>query len=170
MKTKKIIFTSVLTALALVSFVIEASIPPLTPIYGVKLGIANIFTLFTLYSMGVPYAFALLILRITIGSIFTGQLVSFLYSFAGGLLSFLLMILLKRFFPLKQLWVLSVLCAVTHNLGQLLTAVLITQTPQLMYYFPVLAVSGIIAGAFTGLCAQLVLKRLQKQISKQLNT
>ena len=101
-------------------------------------------------------------LRIVLGSIFTGQLVSFIYSITGGLLSFLLMILLKRFFPLKQLWVLSVLSAVTHNIGQPAAAVFMTQTLAIAYYLPVLILSGIIAGAFTGLCAQLVLMRLSK--------
>lgn len=162
MKTKKLILTAVLTASALVAFTIEAAIPPLTPIYGIKLGIANVFTLFALYALGTPQAAAVLFLRIILGSIFTGQMVSFIYSLAGGLLSFLLMVLLKRFFPLKQLWVLSVLCAVTHNIGQLLAAVLMTGTVQIMLYLPVLIAAGIVAGAFTGLCAQLVLIRINR--------
>ena len=162
MKTKKLILTAILTAFALVAFVIEGAIPPLTPIYGVKLGLANIFTLFALYALGTRYAAGVLSLRIVLGSIFTGQLVSFIYSLSGGLLSFLLMILLKRFFPIKQMWVLSVLCAVTHNIGQLLAAILMLQSMAIAYYLPVLILSGIIAGAFTGLCAQLVLIRLSK--------
>lgn len=164
MKTKKLILTAVLTASALVAFTIEAAIPPLTPIYGIKLGIANVFTLFALYALGTPQAAAVLFLRIILGSIFTGQMVSFIYSLTGGLLSFLLMVLLKRFFPLKQLWVLSVLCAVMHNIGQLLAAVFMTGTVQIMLYLPVLIAAGIIAGAFTGLCAQLVLIRINKII------
>ena len=162
MKTKKLILTAILTAFALVAFVIEGAIPPLTPIYGVKLGLANIFTLFALYALGTRYAFSVMSLRIVLGSIFTGQLVSFIYSLSGGLLSFLLMILLKRFFTLKQMWVLSVLCAVMHNIGQLAAAVFMTQTLAIAYYLPVLILSGIIAGAFTGLCAQLVLMRISK--------
>lgn len=162
MNTKKLILSAILTAFALVAFVIEGAIPPLTPIYGVKLGIANVFTLFALYALGKPYGMAVMLLRILLGNIFTGQLVSFIYSLTGGLLSFLLMILLKRFFPLKQMWVLSVLCAVTHNIGQLLAAILMMQTLAIAYYLPVLILSGIIAGAFTGLCAQLVLLKLSK--------
>ena len=162
MNTKKLTLTAILTAFALIAFVIEGAIPPLTPIYGVKLGIANVFTLFALYALGKPYGLAVMSLRIVLGNIFTGQLVSFIYSLTGGLLSFLLMILLKRFFSLKQMWVLSVLCAVTHNIGQLLAAILMMQTLAIAYYLPVLILSGIIAGAFTGLCAQLVLIRLSK--------
>ena len=162
MKTKYLILTAILTALALVAFTIEAAMPPLTPIYGIKLGLANIFTLFALYALGTRQAAAVLFLRIILGSIFTGQLVSFIYSLTGGVLSFILIVLLKRFFPLKQVWVLSVLSAVMHNIGQLAAAVLMTGTVQILYYLPVLLISGIIAGAFTGLCAQLVLMRLNK--------
>lgn len=162
MKTRNLILTAILTALALVAFTIEAAIPPLTPIYGIKLGIANVFTLFALYALGTRYAAALLFLRIVLGSIFTGQVVSFIYSLTGGVLAFLFMVLLKRFFPLKQVWILSVLCAVMHNIGQLLAAIFMTSTVQIIYYMPVLVVSGIIAGTFTGLCAQFVLIRLKK--------
>ena len=162
MNTKKLTLTAILTAFALIAFVIEGAIPPLTPIYGVKLGIANVFTLFALYVLDARYGMAVMLLRIVLGNIFAGQLVSFIYSLTGGLLSFLLMILLKRFFPLKQMWVLSVLCAVTHNIGQLLAAILMMQTLAIAYYLPILILSGIIAGAFTGLCAQLVLIRLSK--------
>lgn len=162
MKTKNLILTAILTASALVAFTIEAAIPPITPIYGIKLGIANVFTLFALYALGRHQASAVLFIRILLGSIFTGQLVSFIYSITGGVLSFGLMILLKRFFPLNRVWVLSVLSAVMHNIGQLLAAVLITGTAQIFYYLPVLLISGIIAGALTGLCAQLVLIRFKK--------
>ena len=159
MKTKKMILTAILTAFALVAFVIESAIPPLTPIYGIKLGLANIFTLFALYALGRRYALAVMSLRILLGTVFTGQLVSLIYSVSGGALAFLLMTALRRFFPIKQMWVLSVICAVAHNIGQLAAAVMITQTPSIAYYLPVLILSGIIAGAFTGLCAQLVLAR-----------
>lgn len=162
MKVRDLVLTAVLTAFALVAFVIEGAIPPITPIYGIKLGIANVFTLFALYALGTRQAAAVQFLRIVLGSIFTGQAVSFIYSLTGGVLSFLLMILLKRFFPLNQVWVLSVLCAVMHNIGQLSAAVLLTATAEIFYYLPVLLVSGIISGAFTGLCAQLVLIRLEK--------
>ncbi len=162
MRTKKLILTALLTAFALVAFAIEAAFPPITPIYGIKLGIANVFTLFALYALGPFEACAVLFLRIILGSIFTGQLVSFIYSLAGGVLSFALMLALKRFFPVRRIWVLSALCAVAHNFGQLLAAIAVTQTAELIYYLPVLIISGIIAGTLTGLCTQAVLLRLRK--------
>lgn len=161
MNTRKMILTAVLTAAALVSFTIEAAIPPLTPIYGIKLGIANVFTLFALYALGTREAAAVLFLRILLGNIFAGQLVSFIYSLTGGLLSFMLMLLLKRFFPLKQMWALSALCAVMHNVGQLAAAALLTSAAEILYYLPILVISGIISGTLTGLCARLVLTRLK---------
>ena len=160
MNTKKLITTAIITAFALVAFVIESAIPPVVPIYGIKLGVANIFTLFTLYTLGTKYAAAVLFIRITLGSLLTGQIMSFIYSLSGGLLSFVLMILLKRFFSSDNLWVLSILCAIAHNVGQLTTAVLVTLTPQIFYYLPVLIASAIAAGAVTGVASQLIIKRI----------
>lgn len=160
MNTKKLITTAIITAFALVAFVIESAIPPVVPIYGIKLGVANIFTLFTLYTLGTKYAASVLFIRITLGSLLTGQIMSFIYSLSGGLLSFILMILLKRFFSADNLWVLSILCAIAHNVGQLTTAVLVTLTPQIFYYLPVLIASAIAAGAVTGVTSQLIIKRI----------
>lgn len=168
MKTRKLIFTAILVAMALTAYAIEAVIPPLTPIYGIKLGIANVFTLFALYALGPYQAAAVLLLRIVLGNILTGQAMAFVYSLSGGLLSFVVMLLLKRFFDVDKIWVLSALCAVAHNVGQIIVAVAITSTPQIAYYLPILIISGIVSGALTGLCAQLVLKRLKK--TKWLNS
>lgn len=160
--TKKITLTAMLTAAALVTFAIEAAIPPLTPIYGIKLGLSNVFTLFALYTLGKKEAAALLFLRITLGNIFTGQIISFAYSLAGGLLSFVVMLLLMKFISVKQLWVSSAISAVFHNIGQITAAIVLTSTVQVIYYLPILIISGIITGIFTGLCAQLVLKKLNR--------
>ncbi len=163
MKTKKLIFTAVLTAAALVTFVIESQIPPLTPIYGIKLGLSNIFTLFALYAIGIKEAALLMFVRVTLGNILTGQIMAYSYSLAGGVLSFVAMIILMKFISVKQLWVTSAISAVFHNIGQIAVAVMFTGTVQIMYYLPILVVSGIVTGIFTGLCAQAVLIRLDKQ-------
>ncbi len=161
-KTNKLILTALLTAMALVSFVIESSLPPLTPIYGVKLGIANVFTLFALYAVGTKEAAAVLFIRVLLGNIFTGQMMSFAYSLVGGILSFLMMLVLKKFISINQLWVISAISAVFHNIGQITVALIITGTFQIIYYLPVLIISGIISGILTGICAQLVLIKLDK--------
>ena len=161
--TKKITVSAVLTAVALIIFVLEALIPPISSaVPGIKLGLANIVTLFTLYALGPWYALAALLGRIILGGIFTGQMMTILYSLGGGLLSYAVCALVYRFFPEKQMWALSIISAVLHNAGQILVAMLITSTAQIYMYFPVLAISGIITGTFTGLSSQFLYLRLKK--------
>lgn len=162
MKVKKLTLTAVLTAGALVCFVIENQIPPLTAIPGIKLGLANIFTLFTLCAVGAPEALAVLVIRVGLGCVITGQMSALLYSAAGGILAFAVMLLLRRVLPENRLWVISVFAAMAHNAGQMAAAVLITGTKQILYYLPVLLAAAILAGVFTGVCAQTVLRQLRK--------
>ncbi len=160
-KTKKLTLLAVLTAASLCVFVLEAQIPPLVPVPGVKLGLSNVFNLFTCAVLGVPAALAVLLVRICLGSIITGTVSAMGYSLCGGLLSYLVLAALFRRFPMKQLWILSVLCAIAHNLGQILLAAYIMGTKTILWYFPVLVLSAMITGAFTGLACQLVLGRLK---------
>ena len=160
--TRKITTAALLAAVALIIFVVEAQIPSLTPIPGIKLGLSNIVTLFALFTIGPWFALAVLTARILLGGLITGQAMSLLYSFSGGLLAFLISVGIYRFFPLKQVWVVSATAAVFHNIGQIAIAIAVTNTPQLMVYLPVLIVSGIVTGVFTGLCAQFLLIRLEK--------
>lgn len=152
--------TALIAAAALVTFAIEAAIPPLTPIYGIKLGLSNVFTLVAIYLMGAKAGAAVLFIRITLGNLLTGQIMSYAYSLAGGILSFVVMLILKKFIPKKQLWVSSAISAIFHNVGQILVAIAFTQTIQIIYYLPVLIISGLITGAVTGFCATLVLRSL----------
>jgi heptaprenyl diphosphate synthase len=162
MKTKKLTRMAVLTAVALTIFVIELQLPALAPIPGVKLGLANIITVYAMFALGPGDTLCILLARVFLGSVFSGQMTSLLYSLAGGLLCYLVMLLLRRVLTRKQLWVCSVLGAMAHNVGQMAVAVLVTGTPALVYYLPVLMVSGILTGVFTGLCAQFVTGRLDK--------
>ena len=97
--------------------------------------------------------------RILLGSFFSGRITSLFYSLAGGTLCYLIMLLLRRIVSERQIWVCSILGAIAHNIGQITMAILITRTPALICYLPLLMVSGIIAGTFTGLCAQFVVNR-----------
>lgn len=146
-----------LTSLALIIFIVEAQLPPLAPIPGIKLGLANVVTLVTLVWFGRKEAFTVLMLRITLGSVFAGQMMSFMYSMAGGLLCFAVMALLLSVLK-KQLWVISVFGALAHNVGQIAVAVIITGTWQIIGYLPILAVSAVITGAFTGIAAGAAVK------------
>ena len=162
MKLRKLTRLALLTAGALVVFVIENELPPLTPIPGIKLGLSNIFTLFTLYSLGTGAALALLLVRVGLGCIVTGQLSAVFYSLAGGLCAFAVMCLLRRRIPERQLWVVSVFSALAHSLGQMAAAVALTGTPALVWYLPLMLAASIPAGALTGFCAGLILNRLRK--------
>lgn len=96
--------------------------------------------------------------RILLGSFFSGRAIALLYSAAGGTACFLGMLLLKRVIPPRWLWISSVLGAVFHNIGQIAVAVAVIGISALAY-LPFLLVSGCLAGAFTGLCAQLVMQK-----------
>lgn len=162
MRLKKLTLTAVLLACALTIFIVELQLPALAPIPGIKLGLANIVTLVAIVWLGRGDAFVLLLLRIILGSIFSGRMVSFIYSLSGGLLCFAVMAITVGFFGRERLWIVSVFGAVAHNAGQLLAAAAIMSSVGVFAYFPVLIVSGIVTGAFTGLCAQLALKRTEK--------
>ncbi|MGN1115084.1 MAG: Gx transporter family protein [Candidatus Ornithomonoglobus sp.] len=159
MNTKRLTTISMLTALSLIIFIIEAQLPPLAPIPGIKLGLANVITLITLEWFGRKDAFAVLVLRIVLGCIFAGTMMSFMYSLAGGLLCFAVMSLAMKLFKGSKIWVISVFGAISHNIGQIIVAVLITSTWQIAAYLPILLVSAVITGMFTGFSAQAVIKR-----------
>lgn len=162
MKTKKLTAMALLTAVALIIFVVEAQIPALVPIPGIKLGLANIITVFAVFTFGSWEAALILAVRVFLGAVFAGNFSTILYSAAGGALAILTTILLKRFLTLKQLWVAGALGAIAHSVGQMTVAVLITQTPGLLIYLPVMIVCSVITGTFTGLCAQYLAKRGEK--------
>ena len=160
-QTKRLVTCALPTAIALTIFVAEAQIPPIVPIPGMRLGLANIVTVYTMFALGPRDTFLILLSRIILGSLFSGGS-TFLYSLAGGLLCYLVMLLLRKILTEKQLWVCGAIGSIAHNTGQMAVAILITHTPQLILYLPFLYVVGTLAGAFTGLCAQLLLKRLPK--------
>lgn len=161
MKTKKLTLMAMLLALALIIFVIEAQLPPLAPIPGIKPGLANVITLVSLYMLGRKEAFLILVLRIVLSSVFAGNLVGFFYSVSGGLLSFALMSVMMIFIKEDRMWVTSVMGAIGHNIGQIAAAMVIMKTPQIAWYLPVLMISAVITGVFTGVLAQIALKRLR---------
>lgn len=164
MKTKRIARDAVFAAIALTIFMVELQIPSLVPIPGVKLGLANIITVVTMFLLGPGDTLMILLVRILLGSIFSGQMMSLLYSLTGGLLCYLIMLLLRKILTRKQIWASSVIGAVFHNIGQIGVAMIVTGTPGIVIYLPILLVSGIISGTFTGLCAQFVVHRLENAI------
>ncbi len=159
---KRLAYMAVLTAVALTIFVIEAQLPPIVPLPGIKLGLANIVTVYAVFALGPGPAGMILLARVLLGSLYAGGL-TILYSLAGGICCWLVMVALRKLVTEKQLWVCSMFGAMAHNLGQMGAALLITRTPAVAAYLPVLLLSGLITGVFTGLCAQLLLARLKKK-------
>lgn len=158
---KRLTRCGLLTAVALTIFVAEAQLPPLF-VPGMKLGLANIVTVWSIFALGARDTFLILLARILLGAMFAGPSTLF-YSLAGGMACYLLMLLLRKFLTERQLWVCGALGAVAHNLGQMAAAVMIARTPQLVLYLPVLLAAGVITGAFTGLAAQFLLARLHQK-------
>lgn len=149
----KLTLLALFTTLALAVYGIESLLPPIVPIPGIKLGLANIITLIVLKNYSGRDALLVLITRIIISSLLFGQMLSLLYSLAGGILCLLAMLLLNSLFDGHFIFITSAAGAVFHNIGQLAVAVLITQTIGVWSYLPFLILSGIITGLFTGLCA-----------------
>lgn len=159
MKTKKLALLALLTAIALTVFLIEAQIPPLVPIPGVKIGLANIVTVFAVFLLGARDGAKVLACRIFLGAVFAGNFSIIFYSAAGGLCAILITIGLRRVLTKRQIWVAGVLGAIGHSIGQMVVAIAITATPTLAIYLPVMIAISIVTGLFTGLCAQLLLNR-----------
>lgn len=158
--TKQLTTMALLTAIALAIHVAEAQIPPLIAIPGVKLGLANIITVYAAFSIGGGAAAMILIARILLGSMFGGGVMSMMYSLAGGVLCLLITLVLRKMLTVKQIWVAGVMGAVAHNIGQILVAVVVTGTPSIVSYLPILLISGVITGTFTGFAAQAVVNRM----------
>ncbi len=150
---------ALLTAIALTIFMIESHIPPLVPIPGIKLGLANIVTVFAVFAMGPKEAASILFVRVFLGAVFAGNFSTILYSGAGGLAAILITIALRKILTHNQLWVAGALAAIGHSVGQMAMAIAISRTPGLAVYLPMMIVCSIITGIFTGLCAQFVLNR-----------
>ena len=159
MKTKKLTLLALLSAIALTIFMVEAQIPALVPIPGVKLGLANIVTVFTVFTLGPWEGAAVLFVRIFLGAVFAGNFSTIFYSAAGGVCAIGVTILLRKILTNKQLWVAGCLGAVSHSIGQMAMAVLLTGTPSLVVYLPVMIAISIVTGLFTGLCAQFLVNR-----------
>ena len=159
MKVRKLTTLSLLSAIALTIFMVEAQIPPLLPIPGVKLGLANIVTVFTVFAIGAKEGIAVLFVRIFLGAVFAGNFSTIFYSAAGGACAIFMTILLKKVLTQKQLWVAGVIGAIAHSIGQMAMAIALTATPGLAVYLPVMIVISIVTGTFTGLCAQFLVNR-----------
>ena len=158
--TKSLAICSALTALALIFSYVEVLIPFSFGIPGVKLGLANIVVLISIYTLGAKYGLFINLARIALSALLFGNAFSVMYAAAGGLLALTVMLLAKRAGIFSVIGV-SMSGGVFHNMGQLATAALVMQTPGIIYYFPVLLIAGMITGIVNGFIATLVLRALK---------
>ena len=168
MNVKKTARLGLLTAIALTIFMVEAQIPALVPIPGIKLGLANIVTVFAVFAIGPKEAAAVLFVRVFLGAVFAGNFSTIFYSGAGRLCAIAVTILSRKILTKKQLWIAGVLGAIAHSIGQMTMAIAISRTAGLILYLPVMIGASLVSGCFTGLCAQYLVYRgnLWKIISK----
>ena len=161
MKAKKLAELSLLTAVATIIFIIELRIPNIIPIPGIKLGLANIITVYAAYRFSAKDVLLIAVARVFLCSLFGGNFSVIIYSLSGSLACLAGMILLRKIIPLEYVWLCSIIGAILHNTGQMAAAIFITRTPAVLAYYPPLIISGSIAGLFTGLCAMFILKRVK---------
>ena len=153
--------SGLLTSLMLVFGLIERQFPLTAAIPGVKLGLANSVLLYSLYMLGIKQSIVLMLLKALMSWLIYMNMSAMLYSLAGGICSLLVMIFVSRIKGVSVIGV-SAVGAVFFNIGQILTAVAILNTPQLIVtYLPVLMVSGVVTGVLTGVVAQMVMKHLK---------
>lgn len=158
---KKTAYLGMLTALAFVFSYIEFLLPINLGVPGVKLGLANLVVIVALYTMNVRWAFTLSLVRILLTGLTFGNPASMIYSLAGGMLSLAIMIIAKKW-KIFSVTGVSILGGVFHNIGQIVVAILVVETASLLYYLPVLILSGTIAGVLIGALASILIRNLRK--------
>lgn len=159
MSTKKVSLFGVLISLAFIFSYVETLLPIQMPIQGVKLGLANIVVITALYKLGYKEAFVLSMIRVFLVALSFGNLYTMIYSLAGGILSFTVMALMKSSKKFGIVGV-SVMGGIAHNVGQIIVAMCVLESTVLIYYLPVLMISGVIAGIVIGLIGAEITKRL----------
>ncbi len=161
MKSKRVAFLGLMTALCLIFGYIEFLIPINFGIPGIKLGLANIVIVIALYLTTPLEAFLINIVRILLSGFLFGNMMSIVYSLAGGILSFAIMLLLKKI-PGFSIFGVSIAGGVSHNIGQIIMAVLILENLAIAYYLPPLLISGAITGLVIGLLSSRIIPVVKK--------
>lgn len=162
-KSKRLAFFGLMVALAFVFSYLESLIPFNFGIPGIKLGLANLVVVVALYTVPKKDAFFITVIRIVLSGLTFGGLVPMAYSLVGGILSFLVMALLKKNDKFSVVGV-SMAGGVVHNAGQIIVAGIVMNTARIIYYFPVLIVVGLITGLLIGFVSNIIIDRLDKVI------
>ena len=159
---RKIAYYGLLVALAFIFSYVESLFPINLGIPGVKLGLANLVVIVSLYLFGIREAAVISFIRIVLSGITFGSPAAMVYSLAGGVLSLLIMVIAKKTNKFSTMGV-SVAGGVFHNVGQIIVAMIVLETQSLIYYLPALIISGLVAGVVIGILAAEIIKRLPKE-------
>ena len=159
MNQKKIAYMGLFAAIAIIFGYVESLIPFFAGIPGIKLGLANLAVLFILEKYTWKEAVLVSMVRILVIGFMFGNMFSILYSMAGAALSLTVMTFMKKTSGFSLLGI-SVAGGVSHNIGQLIVAALIVENKSLLYYAPVLIISGVITGVLIGILTGEVTKRI----------
>lgn len=157
----RVAYFGLFTAVALIFSYVESLFPVFLGIPGIKLGLANLLILIVLYQWGTKEAFLLSVLRVLIAGFMFGNLFSIFYSLSGALLSLVIMCFLKKSNKFSIIGI-SLIGGVFHNIGQLIVAGLVLESLSVIYYLPVLLVSGMVTGIIIGILVKEMIKRLHK--------
>lgn len=164
-KVRKVALYGMMVALAFTFSYFESLIPFNFGIPGVKLGLANLVVVVALYVMSPIEAFSIAVIRIFLAAMTFGNFYSLAYSLCGGILSFIVMLLVKKT-KLSIIGV-SMLGGICHNIGQIIVAAIVMETIRIAYYLPVLLVAGLLTGLLIGIVSKLIVNRLQKIIKNK---
>ena len=159
-RNRRLAMAALLAALALIFSYVEAMVPSPVAIPGVKLGVANLVILIALYQLDFKYAISINLVRIVISGLLFSGVFGILYSMAGGMLSLVIMWLLKKTNIFSIVGV-SMAGGVAHNIGQILVASLVVADLKMFAYLPVLMFSGIISGVVIGFLCHYVMLALK---------
>jgi len=158
-KTKRLILACVLCGIALALSLVDSGISALIPVLpGIKLGLANIVSLFAVYTLGLPYSLMICVVRSLLTALLSGNITMVFFSLAGGMASILVMYALRNRLGMIKV---SVLAGITHNILQVVVASVITATPETFYYVPMLVVTGALSGFAMGILCKLFFTRLR---------
>ncbi len=160
---RKISTCGILSSLAIVLGTLEQFVPiqSIIPLPGVKLGIANCIILFSIYKLGVKYSFAIMLVKSFVISMLFSGFSSLIYSVFGGILSLVVMFVLKRFGKLFSIYGVSVAGAMFHNIGQILAASVMLGSLHIFNYLPVLLLVSVFTGLITGFISDVIITRIR---------
>ncbi|MFZ7121305.1 MAG: Gx transporter family protein [Eubacteriaceae bacterium] len=161
-KTRKLVYISMLVSQAMILSYVE-SLLPVMPIQGAKLGLANITTILALCTLNFSASFLIVVARVLLNSLMFGSMASLIYSLTGGILSLVVMyLILKLFRKGLSLISVSILGSISHNIGQLIVAILVLDNNMnLLLILPYLLLIAIPTGLFVGLASNYLVKYLQ---------